>query len=160
MTPDECNEALKANLHESQQQALALRGLLDEERDALAANDTESLSVSADRKRRCVGTLENLNKARLEMSDACGFGKSPEAVFRLITVCADEPSLSESWQEFLDVIRECSEANAGNGAIIHVRQEQIKGALNLLRAEHTDGSTYGPNGRERDDSRTRSLAEA
>ena len=160
MTPDECNEALKANLDESIQQALDLRKLLDQEREALARQDTLSLSETAVRKRRCISKLEDLDKSRTDISTARGFGKSPDDIASLVGDCDDAPMLSDSWQRFLDVARECSEINAGNGAIIHVRQEQIKGAISLLRAGNTDSSTYGPNGRERDDSQTRSLAEA
>lgn len=160
MDIEECNEALRENIQESIQNALELRRLLEEERDALERKDTISLSDTAVQKQLCVNELEALDKARTRISKSCGFGVNPDEIAKLAARCNDSELLIQSWDHFLQVAQECSDMNSGNGAIIRVRQQQIKGAINLLRDGSTETDTYGPNGQSREDSHTRSLAEA
>lgn len=160
MNFEECNEALRENIYESIQNALELRDLLNEERDALERKDTMSLSDTAVRKRLCVNNLEDLDKARSELSKSCGFGINPSEITKLAAHCDDTGLLTQSWSHFIEVAHECSDMNSGNGAIIRVRQKQIKGAINLLRDGSSESDTYGANGQSNEDSRTRSLAEA
>jgi len=160
MTYDECNEALSENIDESIQNALELRRLLEEEREALERKDTMSLSDTAVQKRQCCNKLDELDKARSDISKSRGFGVNPGEIAKLAARCDDSTLLTQSWNRFLQVARECSDMNSGNGAIIRVRQKQINGAINLLRAGSTDTDTYGPNGESHEDSRTRSLAQA
>ncbi|MDH3440595.1 MAG: flagellar protein FlgN [Gammaproteobacteria bacterium] len=160
MTFDKCNEALRENIDESIQNALELRRLLQEEREALERKDTLSLSDTAIQKRRCCNRLEELDKARTDISKSSGFGVNPGEIAKLAARCDDSALLTQSWDRFLQVAHECSDMNSGNGAIIRVRQKQIKGAINLLRDGSTDTDTYGPNGESREESRTRPLAQA
>lgn len=160
MTRDECNEALRENLSESIDHAIDLRTLLTEEREALERKDTMSLTDTAARKQLCINKLEELEKSRAEMSEACGFGKKPNDIARLAGNYGPDDLLTQSWDRFLDIARECSEVNSGNGAIIRVRQDQIKSAISLLRDGSTDAGTYGPDGRDGEDHRSRPLAEA
>ena len=160
MTPDECNDALKENLSESLRHASDLRSLLSDEREALSQTDPDALSDTAVQKRICIEKLEALQQSRVEMSAACGYGRQPADIAELVRHCDRDDVLSRSWTQFLDIARECSDMNSSNGAIIRVRQAQIKSAISLLRDGSTDADTYGPNGRDGDDSRSRSLAEA
>lgn len=160
MTLDDCNEALRQNFYESIQNALELRDLLQEERDALERKDTMSLSDTAVRKKVCVSKLEDLDKARNTVSKSFGFGINPSEISKLAEHCDEGHLLSESWEHFLEVAHECSDMNSGNGAIIRVRQKQIKGAINLIRDGSAETDTYGPDGQNDEDQRTRSLAEA
>lgn len=160
MTPDECNDALRENIDESVQCALELRDLLTDERTALERQDTMSLSDTAVQKSRCVNSLEQLDRARLELSKTCGFGISPNEIAKLTESCDESGLLPRTWSQFLEVAHECDAMNSGNGAIIRVRQKQINSALNLLRDGTAESDTYGPSGHSSEDSRTRSLAEA
>lgn len=160
MTPEQCKTALLGNLDESISHAIALKEILDAERQALEHNDTMSLSDAAVRKRHCIGRLEELDAGRAEISKACGFEPAPDAVAQLAAWCGDGKAVSTSWENFLDVAKQCSVLNSGNGAIIRVRQTQVRDAISLLRDGTTDGSTYGPSGRNSGELGTRSLAEA
>lgn len=160
MTLDECNEALRENFCESMQNALELRNLLNDERDALEQKDTLSLSDTAVHKKMCVNKLEELDKTRSSISKSFGFGINPGEITKLAAHCDEGTSLTQSWNQFLEVAHECSDMNSGNGAIIRVRQKQIQGVIHLLRDGTPETETYGPNGQSNEDSRTRPLAEA
>lgn len=160
MSFDECNEALRQNIDECIQNALELRRLLDEERDALERKDTLSLSDTAEQKQLCVTRLDELDKARSEISKSCGFGIAPGDIATLAANCDDSDLLTQAWDRFLQIAHECSDMNSGNGAIIRVRQQQIKGVISLLRDGRAETDTYGPNGQSHEDSRTRPLGQA
>lgn len=160
MTPEECKVALEANLDASMSRALDLKSILDQEREALERNDTMSLRDTAVRKQLCVNELGELDADRTELSKACGFGSTPNAVPQLAGWCDDGDAITASWAEFLDVARECSDMNSGNGAVIRVRQSQIQNAISVLRNGTTDTNTYGPTGQNSGKLGTRSLAEA
>ena len=160
MTPEECNDALRANLSESLRHASDLRSLLCDEREALTQTDTDALSDTAMQKQICIEQLEALQRSRAQLSEACGYGSQPADIAEWVRQCDHDDVLSQSWTQFLEIARECSDMNSSNGAIIRVRQAQIKSAISLLRDGSTDADTYGPNGRDGDDHRSRSLAEA
>jgi flagellar biosynthesis/type III secretory pathway chaperone len=160
MTPQQCKAALLGNLDESMSHALALKEILDAERHALEHNDTMSLSDAAVRKRHCIGRLEELDAGRADISSACGFQPLPNAVNELAAWCEDHDVIAASWGAFLDVVRQCSDLNSGNGAIIRLRQSQVRDMLSLLRAGTAADRTYGPTGENEGDLGTRSLAEA
>ena len=160
MTLDECNEALKDNFNESIQIALELRNLLKEERAALERKDTLSLSETAVRKKVCVTGLEDLDTSRNAISKAFGFGINPDEISKLAAHCDEGQLLSQCWSDFIELAQACSDMNSGNGAIIRVRQQQINGAINLLRDGNAETDTYGPNGQSGEELRTRPLAEA
>lgn len=160
MTHDECNDALRQNLSESIRHVSELRDLLKTERDALESKDAAALADTADRKQQFVNELDLLDRARIALSKSLGFGINPEEIAKLAAHCDTNSELAQSWQRFLALAEECSGMNSGNGAIIRVRQQQIQGAIHLLRDGTTETDTYGPNGQSNEDSRTRPLAEA
>ena len=160
MTPAECKAALEENLGKSMTSVLDLQEILSEERQALRCNDTMSLNDGAARKRMCVVRLDELDAERTELSKACGFGDTPNAVPQLAGWCDDGESVLKTWTAFLDVARQCSDMNTTNGAIIRVRQSQVQSAICLLRSGTEDGNTYGPTGQNSKELGTRSLAQA
>ena len=160
MTLDQCNEALKDNVSESISNALDLRAILGEERDALERKDTDSLSDTAIRKRLLISKLEELDNARARVSESLGYGANPDDISLLAAQCDSGDLLLESWQRFLDVALECRQMNACNGAVIRTRQEQIRVAIRLLRDGTTESDMYGPDGQNRGDNGNRVLAEA
>ena len=160
MTPNECKTVLEDNLSESVHFALDLKHVLDEERDALERRDTISLTDTAVRKELCVNKLDALNSKRKQICKACGFDDSVDSVPRLVEWCDDQKHILASWQKFLDVAESCSLKNSGNGAIIRVRQTQVKDAIGLLRNGTTESNTYGPTGQDDNGPTVRSLAEA
>jgi flagellar biosynthesis/type III secretory pathway chaperone len=160
MSPRECRAALEINLDESLNDVLELRRILNEERTALERKDSISLHDLADRKGTCIGKMEGLEARRASISKSCGFGTGPAAMTGLTAWCDDSGAIDRSWMEFMDVTRSCSDLNAANGAIIHVRRSQIDDALAILRGGMANGDTYGPAGERAGVLENRALAEA
>ena len=139
--------------------ALALRDVLTDERTALVNKDTQRLSDTAVNKQLYLNELEAVQSDLANLSASCGFGTEPDQFKALAMWCDDDSLLLGMWDHFVDVVRDCNELNSSNGAIIHVRQEQIKAALALLRDGIIQDNTYGPGGKDSRVSGTRSLAE-
>ena len=146
LEPEDCKAALEVNIDESLNQAIDLQEVLDEERAALERRDTNSLNDTAVRKRMCICRMEELAEERAKISQSCGFEADTLSMSEMASWCDDSPATTESWMNFLDVAKQCSETNSANGAIIHVRRIQINNALALLRGDMANGDTYGPAG--------------
>ena len=159
MTPLECKATLADNIAASIECALELEALLAAERTALKNQDADELNRSSQSKSACVSVLEELDAGRLALGAKCGFDDAGTAVVDVIAWCGDE-ELDRHWSAFLDIARVCQQENAANGAAIHVRQQQIKDAIGVLRQGSNDGSTYGPLGQDSGEIGKRSLAEA
>jgi len=160
MTPSECKTILEDNLSESVHFALDLQHVLDEERTALEQRHTMSLTETAMRKQLCVSKLDELDRKRRQICKACGFEDAVEGVPQLVNWCDDNEIIEASWRHFLEVAENCSLKNSSNGAVIRVRQSQIKDAIGLLRNGSKESITYGPKGENDDGPKVRSLAEA
>jgi len=160
MTPTECKTVLEDNLSESIHFATDLRHVLDEEREALQRRDTVALTDTAARKQSYVIKLDELDGKRKEFCRACGFEDSIDSVPQMVEWCDDQAEVRASWEQFLNVAETCSLKNSSNGAIIRVRQAQIKDAIGLLRNGTKESNTYGPKGQDDDGPQARSLAEA
>ena len=159
ITANECYSRVGKILSESLYHALALREILQEERTALETRDTTSLNTACVKKQMCVNKLESLEAERIDLFIASGFASDTDDMKALATWCDDDSMLMSSWEHLIDIISTCSELNSTNGAIIHVRREQIKNALLLLRNGTEQEATYGPRGEDTRYLGTRSIAE-
>jgi flagella synthesis protein FlgN len=160
MAPAECRNTFQENVTESIHYALELKDILDHERSALEQKDTTALNEAAISKQVCVNKLDDLDKDRGRIATECGFPGNGESTPELIEWCDDQHEIAASWSRFLDIAETCSNLNAGNGAVIRVRQAQVNNALGILRDGTTDVNTYGPTGQNGGELKTRSLAEA
>lgn len=160
MTPAECKNVFQENIAESIHCALDLKNILDDERAALEQKDTTALNDAAISKKICVNKLDELDRNRGKIGKECGFPGNAESTPELIEWCDDQQEIKTSWSQFLDIAETCSSLNAGNGAVIRVRQAQVNNALGILRDGTNDVNTYGPTGQNGGEAKTRSLAEA
>lgn len=159
ITANECYSRVGKILSESLHHALALREILQEERAALETTDTTSLNTTCVKKQMCVNSLEALEAERVEIFIACGFASDTDDMKSLAMWCDDDSLLLSSWEHLLEVISTCNQLNSTNGAIIHVRQEQIRNSLSLLRNGTAQEATYGPRGENASSLGARSIAE-
>ena len=72
---------------------------------------------------RVLETLERLEKRRNQMFAAAGWwGTAPEA-----------SRIADRWHALMELIANCRAANELNGYIIHVRQNQIRQLMDIVR---------------------------
>lgn len=150
---DERRARLERIVEESISEALALELALQAERNALEARDDAALGSAAEEKRIRVARLEQLE------ADRKTAGTTPDAVQDLaaapVDVAADVLPAGR-WQNFLSIVARCKRMNTTNGAIIHLRRQQVNDALRLVSGMGT--GTYGPSGAEPSSTARRTLA--
>jgi len=162
-TSQDLKSELQSVVGESVYCALGLKDTLIEERDALQRQDSTAIIDAATRKKTCILKLEELENRRAELSEACGYSRSPgdmQSLARDLDDDASDPVLLDCWNHFIDVAHKCFDLNSSNGAIIRVRKTQIMNSLSAIRGGVDDDATYGPGGTEPVTDRARSLAEA
>ena len=159
MTQEQCKAELRKLLGDSMSCAEGLKDILAVERDALELRDADALNNAATQKQIFINNLEELEASRSKISTVCGFGRGPEYMPALAEWCNDESSTANSWQNFIAVVKDCSELNSTNGTIINVMRQQTKIALSLLRSGDPDSDIYGPHGQTAGTLGTHSLAE-
>ena len=138
-------------LGKSIRRSAQLRSLLEAERDAMEAQDTEALHEALEAKRVCVDELKALE---------AGFKYSPTQMDEVCSWCDKNSLVSNSWAELLDIIASCQKLNDTIAAIIHARRSQISKGLAVLCGSNSSQGTYGPNGSDVSGSSQRDLAEA
>lgn len=162
-SPASLKNELESVIGESVYCALGLRDTLIEERDALRRQDSTAIIDAATRKKTCILKLEELEEKRAEISESCGYGRSP-AEMKSLAQCLDEgheeSAMLNCWNHFMDIAHQCFDLNTSNGAIIRVRKNQIMNSLSTLRGGTENEATYGPGGSGQLVERARSLAEA
>ena len=143
--------------------ALGLKDTLIEERDALRRQDSAAILDAAARKSSCIEQLEALDRKRADLSEACGFGRSPAEMQSLAKSLCDEDHgdsvILNCWNHFMEIAHRCFDLNTSNGAIIRVRKTQITRSLAAIHGDTADDTTYGPGTGSRTE-RARPLAEA
>lgn len=123
--PDE--RRVERILEDSIDEALALELALQAERVSLEARDDAGLRAAAGEK--------ELHVARLEQLDA---DRKASGITDL--------HAGARWQAFLSIMARCKRMNTTNGAIIHLRRQQVNDALRLVSG--AGAGTYGPSGTE------------
>jgi flagellar biosynthesis protein FlgN len=104
------------------------------ERDALTGDAAAAVEQRAAEKIEVLGTLERLELERRALCAASGENDGGVAAL-----------VAERWRALMELMARCRTANEINGYIIHVRQNQIRQLLDIVRG--TSPVTYGPQGK-------------
>lgn len=124
--------------------ARLLSATLAAERSSLTGDSPEAVKQKAAEKVQLLGTIERLENERQALCTA--------ANLRMASNAADESGLgitatvAERWRALMELMAGCRTANEVNGYIIHVRQNQIRQLLDIVRGSYPV-VTYGPQGK-------------
>ena len=103
------------------------------EKAALTGDDTDAVHTMAAEKIRLLGTLETMEVERRALwpvpAGTLSFGNA----------------VAERWRSLMQLMAGCRAANEVNGHIIHIRQNQIRQLLDIVRGGPP--LTYGPQGK-------------
>lgn len=108
-----------------------LKAILVSERDALERRDTAQLEDAAGSKLTVAKNLSMFDFFRTEIEELAA---------------NDSGSVSDAWNQFRSIAKECDELNRTNGAIIRARHEQVVTGLSLLQGRDRDAETYSSKG--------------
>jgi len=147
-------------LGESVLRAMGLKESLEREKSALEHEDMDALDSAVESKGLCVNDLQALDARRTRLCGLAGFDAGPEQMSQLMDWCDEASTIAGAWDELMSIAAECNALNMTNGAIIRVREQQIRSSLSLLRGQSPDADTYGLPTRGTGGFEQRSLAEA
>jgi flagella synthesis protein FlgN len=115
--------------------ARLLSTTLAAERGALTGTAPEAVQQTAAEKIQLLETIERLERERRAVCAETGIDDAPKA----------GGTVSERWRALMELMAGCRAANEVNGYIIHVRQNQVRQLMDILRG--TTSATYGPQGK-------------
>ena len=146
LSPRDCRNSLESVIRDSQQHTTELEELLAMEQSALRSQDTESLESVAARKLDCVSALDSLEGTRRDLAIRAGFGTDPDGMDDMLAWCDEDRTLEHSWRSLLESAGRCERQNRSNGAVSHVRAQQIRAALAILSGNPDSTHIYSPSG--------------
>jgi flagellar biosynthesis/type III secretory pathway chaperone len=114
--------------------AQSLAQTLAAERAALTGDSPEAVKEKAAEK---VGLLHSIEELEVERRSLWGAADSDGATFGHL--------VAERWRALLKLMAGCRKANDVNGHIIHIRQNQIRQLIDIVRGGTP--TTYGPQGK-------------
>ena len=145
--------ALNAVLKRQVEAAVALDQLLARERSLLTGEDAAAVEAVASEKATLLNRIEALETDRRQVLAIAGLGVNGTAMERLARSHSPllGPALIETgrlWTALVAAMERCREGNDVNGAIVGLRQRQVRQLLNMLRTGREDELTYSPTGRQ------------
>ncbi len=112
--------------------AHALSATLASERTALTGDSPTAVEQKAAEKVQLLGTIEKLEVERRALCE------NPQAP-------GIATAVTQRWHALMELMAGCRTANDVNGHIIHVRQNQIRQLMDIVRG--APPLTYGPQGK-------------
>lgn len=123
--------------------ARLLSSTLAAERSALTGDSPEAVQQKSTEKVQILGTIERLESERRALCTATGMAVADDATDangRKV-----EATVAERWRALMELMARCRTANEVNGYIVHVRQNQIRQLMDLVRG--ASPVTYSPQGK-------------
>ncbi len=159
-TPADFRKQLADVIGTSVLHAMGLRESLVDEKSALECQDLAALDTAVEAKSRCVNELAALDSKRSGLCARAGFEAGPEQMQAVMAWCDQGSVIANAWDELLAIATDCNALNMTNGAIIRVREQQIRSSLSVLRGQAPANDTYGHPSNASSGFEQRSLAEA
>lgn len=130
-------QPLRDVLEELLECSTRLQQTLLAERTALTQHNLNTLNAHTEAKKDLLVHLEALEVRRRAQLNQLGFDPGQDAIV---------PELESLWQQVLEALRTCQEANEVNGAIVRTHQTQTQRALDLLAGRDSGQTLYEASG--------------
>lgn len=122
--------------------ARLLEAALQEEHDALLANDVVALDKITQAKSAAGERLDQLGGSLQHLRSEAGAANIDALLAR-----ADPGGTSAArWRELIEAARRCAGANHDNAILLDTRSHQVRNALRLIRGNAGGSETYGRSG--------------
>lgn len=143
--------ALQQELETAQQLVL----ILENEGQALVANQIEAIEQATQVKSQLAVAMTTHRRERLQALQDAGFAASDTSMPLWLAQQTNTTS-STSWQNLLHLMAKVQETNRHNGLVLQALFVQNQAALSALRV-HKKSDVYGPNGYKTTTSSFRSI---
>lgn len=124
---------------------------LQQEHQCLSDKELDKLTAAVEAKQSILDEFNTAVSTRMEMLTKLGLDleqqPQPE-ILKLIQKCAEEvPEISQHWEELEELLLQCKEQNAINGAVIEISSHSLQTAYTLLTAPTAgDADLYNAKG--------------
>jgi len=126
----------------------ALVEALAQERQALAAGDTDRVADMAPRKRELLLHIAHMGEQRNRLLEHCGASPDRRGMERLLEANSNAGESRSEWLALLELTHNAHRLNQENGAFIEAGMRANQQALAVLTsAASVSANTYGPSGR-------------
>lgn len=137
-----------------------LNALLEKEHTALAQLDAAAMTTLADQKQTELDALEGHERERLALLSGAGYAPDQAGMAAFLHAHDHDGDLLRQWNELLEEVRRCRQANRCNGGILEVSRARIQQALEILRGQLPDAGGYGRAGKSVGYPNRRTIAKA
>ncbi|HDY82119.1 MAG: hypothetical protein DRQ65_00235 [Gammaproteobacteria bacterium] len=137
-----------------------LLDILNQEYNALISADINAIEQATTAKNQALATQAEITQSRRNMTIQSSFSGTNEGLQQLIATCENQKELSASFSLLSSLARQCKITNRSNGRLILQKQQQARGALDIIRQSDHNTPTYSGQGKTTAILDTRSLGKA
>ena len=137
-----------------------LLNILKQEYDALLNADIEAIEQATAAKNQALAAQAATTQSRRNMTIQASFSGTNEGLQQLIATCENQQELSASFSQLTSLAQQCQATNRSNGRLILQKQQQARGALDIIRQTDTNTPTYSGQGMTTASQDTRTLGKA
>ncbi len=137
-----------------------LLDVLEQEHKALLAADVDSIEQATAIKNAALAAQAQASQSRQHLVSQSACDNSEEGLRQLIARCDNVEQLGDTFFRLNTLAQQCQAMNRSNGRLIMQRQEQARGALNVIRQTSGATPTYSGQGKTMATQATRSLGKA
>ena len=159
----QCFQQLNALLSQQIDEFKGINSYLDEIKNAIAANEIESLNTLLTQQRLPTEDINNLESQRHQLLDVYGFEFTQEGLEKCISECDRNSVLAKQYELFQQSLSHLQRSIQVNSLLINKNQNRIRKSLHLLTTgqQNSDNArTYSSSGQTSGYSNKRSLAQA
>lgn len=158
----QCRDALKVLLNRQTDELAALNGYLDEIKAAIGEGDIEALNNLVTQDRLPIVEIDDLESQRNRLLEVYGFGSGREALKKCIAWCDSDEIIAGQYESFRQALTRLQRAIQLNSLILNKNQQRVRQGLHLLTGQNgsENAKTYSSDGRTRENSNRRHLAQA
>ena len=139
---------------------LQLLDILGQEHAALLAGDIDGIEHATAIKNEALASQAQVTESRQHLVSLSSFDNSEAGLQELIAHCENSEQIGDAYTRLNALALQCRAGNRTNGRLIMQRQEQARGALNVIRQTGSTTPTYSGQGKTMAAQATRSLGKA
>lgn len=126
------------------------------EHDTLLGSDVAALEQATTAKNQSLQAHQQLAQERSQLLLKHGYSDDQAGLQACLENCDTTDTLTSALAKIRQLAERCQEDNRSNGRLIQIRQEQARGALNILRQSGDQSTVYSGQGKAAlsEDSRT------
>ncbi|MCP5161785.1 MAG: flagellar protein FlgN [Hahellaceae bacterium] len=137
----------------------SLTQVLDKEKKALSARDSESLQQLTQYKTQLIKKLESNSQLKVRLLVSGGVKPVAGKISEQISSFADEQTVT-LWHQVQSTLEECKSRNLVNAKVANSSLQRVKKMMDILRGQASRPNLYGAKGYEKSLSNTYSIAKA